>query len=100
MKSQLIWLIPIGIVLLVVAGYFGIRLYRELTTSVQVEAGQGPAAAEALHLLPPPSVEEVTVAQRLRETGLNDEPVLGDTAVSGHIQRLEEGEVSEETLLQ
>ena len=100
MKRQLIWIIPIIIVLLIVAGYYGLRLYRELTTSVQVEVAQGPAAVEPLHLTPPPAAEKSAVAQRLVEAGLNEEPVLDDTAISGHLQRLEAGEVSEETLLQ
>ncbi|MEA3336705.1 MAG: hypothetical protein U9R25_12395 [Chloroflexota bacterium] len=100
MKRQLIWIIPIVILLLVVAGYYGIRLYRELTASVQVEVGQGPVAEESLNLTPPPVAEESWVALRLKAVGLNKKPVLGDTAISGHLQRLEAGEVSEETLLQ
>jgi hypothetical protein len=94
LKRQLIWLIPIVIVLLVAAGYFGIRLYRELTASVQVEAPQGPGASVPV---PHPTLQPETknrVSQRLLEAGLNEEPVLGDTAVSGHIRRLENGETS------
>ncbi len=99
MKRQLIWIIPVVILLLIVAGYYGIRLYRELTGSVQVEVVQGPGTGETLHLTPPPTAEEVLVAQRLRNVGLNEKPVLGETAINGHIQRLEDGEVSETTLL-
>jgi len=100
MKKQLIWLIPTAILLLAAAGYYGIRLYRELTTSFQVEVAQGPVTGEPKHLSPPPKTEEATVGQRLRDAGLNESPVLGDTAVSGHIERLDKGEISEETLLQ
>jgi len=100
MRKQLRLLIPIAILLLILTGYFGVRLYRELTASVQVEVAQGPAAAEPVHLTPPPIAEETKVVLRLQEVGLNEDPVLGDTAVSGHMQRLEDGEVSEGTLFQ
>jgi len=49
---------------------------------------------------PPPIAKEAVVERRLREVGLNGTPLLGDTSISGHLQRLEEGDVSEETLLQ
>lgn len=100
MKKQLIWIIPTAILLVAAAGYYGVRLYRELTASVQVEVAQGPVTGENQHLSPPPAAEEMTVAQRLRDAGLNESPVLGDTAISGHIERLDKGEISEETLLQ
>lgn len=99
MKRELIWIIVIATMLLIVIGYFGVRLTRKLTASFQVEVARGPAA-EPLQLTPSPVAEESTVARRLKEAGLNEEPVLGDTAISGHLQRLNAGEVSEETLLQ
>ena len=94
MKKQLIWIIPVAIILLLVAGYYGIGFYRELTTSMEVEAVQGPGE---FAIIARPTLQPETranVSQRLREAGLNTEPVLGDTAVSGHIKRLENGETS------
>ena len=94
MKKQLIWIVPITIVFLVVAGYYGVRLYRELTASVQVEPAQGPGEfAVVAHPTLQPDTRS-RVAERLIEAGLNADPVLGDTAVSGHIKRLENGETS------
>jgi hypothetical protein len=100
LRSQLIWLIPLLVLTLGIAGYYGVRLYEELTASVVVEVMPAPAA-EPGDLANPPAEEETTfVARRLREAGLNETPVLGDTAITGHLARLENGEVSEETLLQ
>jgi hypothetical protein len=60
----------------------------------------GPAT-EPGDLANTPAEEETTfVAQRLREAGLNETPVLGATAITGHLARLENGAVGEETLLQ
>ena len=52
------------------------------------------------YLTPPPVAAQRGAAQRLREAGLNGTPVLGDTAISGHLQRLEDGQVSKATLMQ
>ena len=100
MREHLKWLIPTIALLLIVATVFGVRLYRELTLSVKAEVQQGSTAKEEVPLTPPPSIEESMVAMRLQNVGLNGKPVLGDTGIRGHMERLEAGEISEETLLQ
>ena len=95
-----IGLIPLLVLIVGIAGYYGVRLYEELTSSLAVEVMPGPAT-EPGDLANMPAEEETTfVARRLREAGLNETPVLGDTAITGHLARLENGEVGEETLLQ
>ena len=100
LRRHLIWLMPLLILILGIAGYYGVRLYEELTASLAVEVMPGPAT-EPGDLANKPAEEETTfVARRLREAGLNETPVLGDTAIIGHLARLENGEVGEETVLQ
>jgi len=94
------WLWPVAILLLVVVVVGGYSLYRRLTASIEADVPDGPVTAISTRLQPPPVVEETEVARRLLAVGLNKKPVLDDTAVSGHRQRLEDGEISEETLLQ
>jgi hypothetical protein len=100
LKKRMILLIPVVIVLLVVAGYFGVRFYRQLTTSVQVQMAPGPASVAAPPSAPLPESEAAQVAERLRAAGLNETLILDDTAISGHVQRLQAGEVSKAALLQ
>ncbi|MCB0058198.1 MAG: hypothetical protein KDE45_14270 [Caldilineaceae bacterium] len=99
MRTHLTWIIPLAIVLLAAAAFFGVSLYRQLTASVQVTVAPGSGAP--VEPAPPPSAEVTEqVAARLRAAGLNEQPMLGDTAISGHMQRLAAGEVDAETLLQ
>jgi len=100
LRRYLLWLIPLLILLLGIAGYFGVQLYGDLTSTLAVEVMPGPAT-EPGDLSNMPAIEDTTfVERRLREAGLNEIPILGDTAVAGHLARLENGEVGEETLLQ
>ena len=100
LRRYLIWLILLLILILGIVGYFGAQLYGELTSSFEVEVAQGPAAEPEKPAKPPSEEEESFVERRLGEAGLSETPILGDTAVAGHLARLEDGEVSEETLLQ
>ncbi len=100
LKKHRGWLILLAGFLLVVAVAAGIYLYQNLTRSFQVEAPQGPVSDLPVELPPPPIAADSIVARMLWEAGLNADPVLGDTAVSGHINRLDNGEISEETLIQ
>ena len=100
-KSRRGWLLLLGALLLliiVVAG--GMAFYQSLTRSFQVDAPQGPVADSPEQLPPPPTAASSIVARMLSQAGLNRVPVLGDTAVSGHLTRLDNGVVSEETLIQ
>jgi len=100
MNKHRIWIIPSIIILSFVVAILGFRLYQQLTSSFEAQVLQGPVNEEVSDLTPPSIANELLVAARLREAGLNEAPSLGDTAVSGHLARLENGEVSEETLLQ
>lgn len=99
MNQHLRWMIPAAILLLIIMIVGGYLILRRLTTSFEAVVATGPVTGNEPHLEPPPASEEPMVARRLKEVGINMQPVLGDTAVSGHLQRLEAGEVSEETLL-
>ena len=85
---------------MLVGGYVGLRLYRQLTFSVQVETAGGPAVNVRAPAIASDSAEAKAIAAQLRAAGLNETPVLNDTAISGHLARLAHGEVTVATLEQ
>lgn len=100
MKRNLSWIALFLAAFLIAAGVAGYFLYQRLTTSMQVSVAQGPAAAETTPFPTPLAERKADIARALLAAGLNEQPVFGDTGVSGHMQRLEAGEVSEEELIQ
>ncbi len=99
MRESLAWLLPGATLLLLALAVVAFLLYRRLTSSIDAEVQQGTPTAAPDDPTPPTAAEGSAVAQRLLDAGLNREPVLGDTAVSGHLRRLEAGEVGGKTLL-
>ncbi len=83
------WLTTIALLLLVLAAVYGVRLYKELTMSLQVEVQEGPTTTTviAAHTTPDATIE-AQIAAQLKAAGLHTTPVLGDTGISGHLQRL------------
>jgi hypothetical protein len=82
------WLIFIVLLMCILGVVSGVPLYKELTMSLQVEVQEGPkTVVESNCKLDATVVEEI--AKRLQEAGINKEPLLGDTGVSRHLQRLE-----------
>lgn len=84
------WLIPVVLLLLVLTAVYGVRLYKKLTMSLQVEVQEGPTTTIIdVHSTPDATIE-ARITKQLQAAGLNTTPVLGDTGVSGHLQRLHE----------
>ncbi len=82
------WLTPVVLLLLVLAAVYGVRLYKKLTMSLQVEVQEGPTTTVIDSHSTPDAAVEAQIAEQLQAAGLNTNPVLGDTGVSGHLQRL------------
>lgn len=99
-KKHKVFIIVGGLLLLAIIAAGGMLLYQSLTRSFQVVAPQGPVSTATEELPAPPEAADSIVGRMLWSAGLNAEPVLGDTAISGHINRLENSEVSEQTLIQ
>ena len=52
------WIKPIALLLLVLAAIYGVRLYKELTMSLQVEVQEGPATTVIeSHSIPDATIE-------------------------------------------
>lgn len=91
MTRRIVWLL-VGIIVVLAVGTAAYSLYQRLTASVQVQVGSAPAMSTADAT---PDADEITaVANQLRAAGLNENPILGDTAVSGHLARLNNSEVT------
>jgi len=71
-KKHLIWLIPVAIMLFLVLGYLGLKLYKQLASSVNVQVTQGAVTVDDVASTPPQVADEDAVAQRLQEVGLTE----------------------------
>ena len=100
MKINVSWLLPIAIPVLVLATVYGVRLYKELTLSVQVDVQEAPAETiPNTH----PDIDATTrahITDLLLGAGLNSTPLLDSTGVSGHIDRLVQGTSNPDELQQ
>jgi hypothetical protein len=67
----------LSVLILGLAGYYGVRLYEKLTSSSAVEVMPGPATEPGDLANTPAEVETTFVARRLREARLNETLVLG-----------------------
>jgi len=91
LKVNASWLFPIAILVLVFAIYYGARLYKELTLSVQVTVQEAPAEAAPNTHSAVDAVTRARISRLLLDAGLNETPMLDSTGVSGHIDRLAQG---------
>ncbi len=79
--------ILIALSVFILAIVYGVPLYKELTTSLQVDVQKGPTTVIGSGLIPDAS-QKAEIAEQLQAAGIHTVPVLGDTGVSEHLQRL------------
>ncbi|MCV3274402.1 hypothetical protein [Roseobacter sinensis] len=88
----------IGIALCITAGIAGLLLVAQ-SAIIEVST-DAPHPFERRALPIPADATPEDVRRALLEAGLNETPILGDTGVSGHIARLERGQVTTAALLE
>lgn len=94
MKNYSYWLIPSAVLLLALAAFYGVRLYKELTLSIQVDVQEGPSETipEAYSLVDASTKERLSGL--LLDAGLSKAAILDDIGISGHIERLQQGKTN------
>ena len=81
-------LIIISLILLLLVSAYGLRVFKELGSSLQVDAIAGPLAShDADQSLNGSSKDQIL--QQLLKVGLKRSPVLDDTGITKHLLRLE-----------
>jgi hypothetical protein len=94
------FLITISLLLILPAALFGPRLYKELTSSLEVEVMEGPAIPAIEINIPPDTNTIENLGRQLKAAGINHEPLLGDTGIALHLQRVQEEKIALQELQQ
>ncbi len=83
-------LIVTTLLLATMAAVFGPDLYRDMTMSLKVVVSEGPAVEIDTTEAVPDADELKKIEKLLKAAGLNKIPLLGDTGITAHLQRLKE----------
>ena len=94
MKNYLYWLTPIVVLILIVATFYGVHLYKKLTLSVQVEVQDGPSREISKSDSEVNASTKKHLTELLLDAGLNKTPILDASGISGHIERFLQGDTN------
>lgn len=98
MKKHLYWLVPTSVLLFALVALYGVRLYKELTLSIQVNVQEGQSETFPQPQLPVDASTKDHLTELLLDAGLNKAPVLDDIGISGHLERLRQGKTNVDEL--